>query len=1207
MTLTGLLEAVLPDSGLAAVLAAARTGTVGGLDVVAPPGGHPPVLAAIAAPVPRGADRTVLAVTATGREAEDLAAALRSYLPAEQVVEFPAWETLPHERLSPRSDTVGRRLAVLRRLTHPGAEAGAVPLRVVVVPIRALMQPLVRGLGDLEPVTLAVGDTVALDTVVERLVGAAYTRVDMVERRGEFAVRGGIVDVFPPTEDHPLRVEFWGEVVEEIRWFAVADQRSLEITDRGVWAPPCREVLLTSAVRERAAALAPRLPGVADLLDKIAAGIAVEGMESLAPVLVDGMESLLDLLPRGAHVVVVDPEKARSRAHDLVATSAEFLAASWANASAGNVVPIDLSGAGPAVPGVDALAEGSFWPLSRVREHAAERGIPWWSLTALDRDAELLDEDPGAGPTPARVGMREVTGYRGETDKALADLRGLVSAGWTVVATTEGPGPAKRMVEVLAAADVPARLVTDLDAAPDPAVVHVTTASLGHGFVADDLRVALLTETDIAGQRSATRDMRRMPSRRRNVVDPLQLRPGDVVVHEQHGVGRYLEMVQRTVGGATREYLVIEYAPSKRGQPGDRLFVPTDSLDQVTRYVGGESPQLSKMGGADWAKTKGRARKAVRQIAGELIRLYSARIASSGHAFAPDTPWQRELEDAFGYVETPDQLACIDEVKADMRKPVPMDRLICGDVGYGKTEIAVRAAFAAVQDGKQVAVLVPTTLLVQQHLETFAERYANFPVTVRPLSRFSTDAESARTLAGVADGSVDVVIGTHRLLSGEVRFRDLRLIIVDEEQRFGVEHKEKLKQLRTNVDVLAMSATPIPRTLEMAVTGIREMSTLATPPEERHPVLTFVGPYEEKQIAAAVRRELLREGQVFYIHNKVESIERAAARLRELVPEARIATAHGKMGEQRLEQVMLDFWAKKFDVLVSTTIVETGLDISNANTLILERADVLGLSQLHQLRGRVGRGRERAYAYFLYPPERPLTETAHDRLQTIAQHTDLGAGMQVAMKDLEIRGAGNLLGGEQSGHIAGVGFDLYVRLVGEAVAEFRGDDRAAEAVEMKVDLPVDAHLPHDYVPGERLRLEAYRKLAEVGSTDALEAVRVELVDRYGPIPGPVENLLEVARLRVLARRAGLTEVTVQGNHVRFAPVELAESAQLRLKRLYPGAIVKEAVRTVLVPRPMTARVGGQPLRDLAVLHWATELVDAVLLGSVSAAAAAGTR
>uniref|UniRef100_UPI0013574012 transcription-repair coupling factor n=1 Tax=Cellulomonas citrea TaxID=1909423 RepID=UPI0013574012 len=776
---------------------------------------------------------------------------------------------------------------------------------------------------------------------------------------------------------------------------------------------------------------------------------------------------------------------------------------------------------------------------------------------------------------------------------------------------TDGHGPAQRMVEQLGAAQVPARLVGAVEQVPDGGLVHVVPAQLGPGFVAPELHLAVFSESDLTGrQGTSTKDMRKMPSRRRNVVDPLQLRPGDFVVHEQHGVGRFVELVQRTIGSgasaATREYLVIEYASSKRGQPGDRLFVPTDGLDQVTRYVGGEAPTLNKMGGGDWARTKGRARKAVREIAGELIRLYSARMATPGHAFGPDTPWQRELEDAFAYTETADQLVTIDEVKADMAKPIPMDRLICGDVGYGKTEIAVRAAFKAVQDGKQVAVLVPTTLLVQQHYDTFVERYAPFPVTVKALSRFQTDAESKEVLDGLADGSVDVVIGTHRLLTGSVRFKDLGLVVVDEEQRFGVEHKETLKALRTNVDVLAMSATPIPRTLEMAVTGIREMSTLATPPEERHPVLTFVGAYEEKQITAAIRRELLREGQVFYVHNRVESIHRTAERLAQLVPEARIAVAHGKMGEGQLEKVMLDFWEKSFDVLVCTTIIETGLDISNANTLILERADRLGLSQLHQLRGRVGRGRERAYAYFLYPPEVPLTQTAHDRLATIAANTDLGAGMAVAMKDLEIRGAGNLLGGEQSGHIEGVGFDLYVRMVGEAVAEFRGEE-SAEQPDMTIELPVDAHLPHDYIAHERLRLEAYRTIATATDEAGLDAARAELVDRYGPVPPPVENLFEVAGFRLHARRAGLTDVTAQGKFVRFAPVELAESAQLRLKRLYPGVVLKPAVRTVLVPFPTTARIGGKPLHGGDVLRWARQLIDAVLLGDVSAAAAVGTR
>ena len=614
----------------------------------------------------------------------------------------------------------------------------------------------------------------------------------------------------------------------------------------------------------------------------------------------------------------------------------------------------------------------------------------------------------------------------------------------------------------------------------------------------------------------------------------------------------------------------------------------------MTRYVGGDAPSLDRMGGADWRKRKSRARKAVREIAAELIKLYAARQATKGHAFGPDTAWQRELEDAFAYVETPDQLTTIADVKHDMEQVVPMDRLVCGDVGYGKTEIAVRAAFKAVQDGKQVAVLVPTTLLVQQHFQTFTERYAGFPVKVAALSRFQTDAEARETLEGIKRGTVDVVVGTHRLLAKEVEFKDLGLVIVDEEQRFGVEHKEALKRMRVNVDVLAMSATPIPRTLEMAVTGIREMSTIATPPEERHPVLTFAGPYDEGQVVAAIRRELAREGQVFYIHNRVQSIEKTAAKLRELVPEARIVTAHGQMNEKQLEQIMVDFWERRADVLVCTTIVESGIDISTANTLLIDRADRMGLSQLHQLRGRVGRSRERGYAYFLYPADKPLSQTAHDRLATMAAHTDLGAGMAIAMKDLEIRGAGNLLGGEQSGHIADVGFDLYIRLVGDAVAEFRGYASAADEPEMRIELPVDANLPVEYVETERLRLEMYKRLAEVRSDEEVDAIAAELVDRYGPMPEPVLALLGVARFRLLCRRAGVHEVVPSGRNIRFSPVHLPESRVMRLKRLYSGSVVKQAAGIVMVPKPTTARIGGQSLTGQELLNWAGELVRGVL-------------
>jgi transcription-repair coupling factor (superfamily II helicase) len=1171
--------------------ARARTAVEAGgdrLDIACARGAQPLLATALA-------QRPLLVVTATSRDAEDLTRSLGDTHDPDRVALFPSWETLPHERLSPRSDTVGARLAVLRRLAHPDADdVTHGPLDIVVAPIRSVLQPIAKGLGDLSPVWLRVGDEQPLEEVVEALAGAAYSRTDLVERRGEFAVRGGILDVFPPTEEHPVRVEFFGDTVEEVRWFKVADQRSLDLAEHGLWAPPCREVLLTDAVRDRAAALREHLPGAIDLLDKVAAGIAVEGMESLAPALVQGMETLLDVLPAGAAVVLVDPERVRTRAHDLVATSQEFLDAGWANAAAGNTVPIDLQ---------ELLGSSSFWSLAELREHAAKTGRTWVDLTPFGVDEELGEAlDHEAIPT----GTVPAPTFRGNTDEAVATLRDLLAEDWSVLVVTEGHGLGRRVVELLAEHDIAATQADDAPP-PPPGSVAVTCGALGSGFLATADKIAVITESDLTGSApgaASTKDMRKMPSRRRNQVDPLQLRTGDYVVHEQHGVGRFIEMSQRTVQGATREYLVIEYASSKRGQPGDRLYVPTDQLDQVTRYVGGEAPTVNKLGGSDWHKTKSRAKRYVKQIANELIRLYSARMATSGHAYSPDTPWQRELEDAFAHIETPDQLSSIDEVKADMERPVPMDRLICGDVGYGKTEIAVRAAFKAVQDGKQVAVLVPTTLLVQQHYNTFSERYAGFPVVVKALSRFQSDREAREVLDGMVSGSVDVVIGTHRLLAKEVRFKELGLVVIDEEQRFGVEHKEQLKALRTAVDVLAMSATPIPRTLEMAVTGIREMSTLATPPEERHPVLTYVGGYDEKQIVAAIRRELLREGQVFFVHNKVSSIEKVASRVRELVPEARVATAHGQMNEHRLEQVVVDFWEKKFDVLVCTTIVETGLDISNANTLIVDRADLLGLSQLHQLRGRVGRGRERAYAYFLYPVEKPLTETAHDRLETIASNTDLGSGMRVAMKDLEIRGAGNLLGGEQSGHIAGVGFDLYVRLVGEAVADFKGEGDKAPA-EVKIDLPVDAHLPHDYVPGERLRLEAYRKLASVSDEAALDEIEAELIDRYGPLPEQVVSLREVARLRTVARRAGISDISVQGTTIRFGPVgDLRESQRLRLARVYPGSLVKDSLGVILVPHPRTAKVGGRPVRDRAILEWAAQLIEAVFLDDIAAAAGA---
>lgn len=1135
----------------------------------------------------------LLVVTATGREADDLTAELRGVF-GDAVAVFPSWETLPHERLSPGVDTVGARLTVLRRLAHPDDARLGPPLQVVVTAVRSLLQPMAPQLGLLEPVTLSVGAEVEFEGVITRLVELAYTRVDMVGRRGEFAVRGGILDIFPPTAEHPVRVEFWGDEVSEMRMFSVADQRSIpEIEVDTLIAVACRELLLTDEVRQRAAQLAARHPAaepaitgsVLDMVAKLGEGIPVDGMEALLPVLRPGEHVLLtDQLAQGTPVLLCDPEKVRTRAADLIKTGSEFLEASWSAAALGTDAPVDVAQFGGS----------GFAELDDVRAAAARADHPWWTLSQLS-DESAVELDIRAAPS--------ARGHQHDIDGIFAMLRAHVMTGGYGVVVAPGTGTAHRVVERLADSDTPAAMLESVaaqEAGPKAGIVGVLKGPLHDGVVIPGVNLVVITETDLTGSRVTATEGKRLAAKRRNTVDPLALTAGDLVVHDQHGIGRFVEMVERTVGGARREYLVLEYASSKRGGGSDKLYVPMDSLDQLSRYVGGQAPALSKLGGSDWANTKTKARRAVREIAGELVSLYAKRQASPGHAFAPDTPWQAEMEDAFGFTETVDQLTAITEVKSDMEKPIPMDRVICGDVGYGKTEIAVRAAFKAVQDGKQVAVLVPTTLLADQHLQTFSDRMTGFPVTVKGLSRFTDNTESRAVVDGLADGSVDVVIGTHRLLQTGVRWKDLGLVVVDEEQRFGVEHKEHIKSLRTHVDVLTMSATPIPRTLEMSLAGIREMSTILTPPEERYPVLTYVGPQDDKQVAAALRRELLRDGQAFYVHNRVSSIDRTAARVRELVPEARVAVAHGQMPEERLERTVQGFWNREYDILVCTTIVETGLDISNANTLIVERADTFGLSQLHQLRGRVGRSRERGYAYFLYPPSVPLTETAYDRLATIAQNNELGAGMAVALKDLEIRGAGNVLGVEQSGHVAGVGFDLYVRLVGEAVEAYRAaaDGQTVttpeEPKDVRIDLPVDAHLPPDYIASDRLRLEAYRRLAAAASDGEIEAVVEELIDRYGALPEPALRLVAVARLRLLCRGAGITEVSApSAATIRLSPMTLPDSAQVRLKRIYPAASYRATTSTVQVPIPRAGGVGAARIRDVELVQMVANLVTAL--------------
>jgi transcription-repair coupling factor (superfamily II helicase) len=1133
-----------------------------GVEVVVPDVARAFLLAGLA----RAAGRLVVVTTATTADAETLAEDVAAFLGPDRVASFPAWETLPHERLSPRSETVARRLALLHQLAGPegsGEPQGGAPegrgsggLELLTVPARAMMQPLAPGLDRVVPVRVARGDRVELEDLLERLVAAGYQRTDMVERRGEVAVRGGLVDFFPPGEDHPVRVELWGDEVDSIRAFAVASQRSLtELPEVTAW--PCREVLLTATERDRARQLAGEFPTADDLLARVAEGLDVEGVEALLPLLFDDLRLLPEYLPADAVLVLLDPKRTTDRAEEVRTQADEAMQASWATAADGATAPVE---------GV------AYRPLAQV---LGDAGRALLRLGALDSGA----------PTALRVDAHPIEPYRANVTRIAADARELAAAGSTVLLCTEGAGPAQRLVEVLrdeglTVPPLAAELPDDLG----PGVV-IGTAPLLTGFRLPTLRLALLAEGDLYGTRRQTREQARMPSSRRRAaqaggqVAVEELQPGDIVVHAVHGIGRYIGMEHRSVGGAERDYLVLAY------DQGDRLYLPSEQVELISRYVGGEAPKLSRLGSRDWDRQKARVRRKVREMAAELVRLYSARMASPGHAFTPDSPWQRELEDAFPYTETPDQLTAIEEVKADMEQPVPMDRLLCGDVGYGKTEVAVRAAFKAVMDGKQVAVLVPTTLLAQQHVATFSERFAPFPVKVAVLSRFQSRQEQDEVVAGMADGTVDVVIGTHRLLSADAKWADLGLAVVDEEHRFGVGHKEHLKQLRTEVDVLNLTATPIPRTMEMAISGIRDLSVMETPPEERHPVLTFVGPYDEATVANAIRREMLREGQTFYVHNRVDNIDRVALRVRQLVPEARVGVAHGQMTEDHLEHVMLDFWDKKYDILVSTTIIESGIDIPTANTLIVDRADALGLAQLYQLRGRVGRARQRAYAYLLYPPERSITETAHQRLATVATHQDLGSGRAIAMKDLEIRGAGNLLGADQSGHVALVGYDMYMQLLAEAVAEMRGRPLQPPK-ELKLEVPVGAHLPADYVPRERLRLEAYRRLGGAKAVEEVEALAAELADRYGPPPPPVRNLLVLAGVRAQATAVGLTEIVCFGGRARLGPVDdLPESRQVRLDRLYPGAIWKRPDRTLLVPLPADAA-------DLP--GWLTELLTAIL-------------
>ena len=1075
--------------------------------------------------------RPMLVATSTHNEAERLAADMSAVLGPDEVEVFPPWETLPFERVSPTVETMGRRLRVLNRLRDPSTAPA-----VIVASARSLAQRI-DPQAVVDPIIVGTGDVVDPLQLVSQLVELGYRRELQVEHRGEVAVRGSIVDVFPSTADSPVRIDLWGDDVERLTEFSVADQRSIvAISEVEIY--PCREFRPGEDARARAAELVAEEPWGREQWDRIADGHLFDGMESWLAWLVDDDVVLPDLLSADSLIVVVEPRRVRDRVIDLLAEEADLaasLALTW------DVDTEDV--------------HRMHVPFDRLM---ARTDAPVWSVLSTP-DGPSTPQIDASGWAPA-VGDMEPTA---------AKIRELLASGFSVVVAADTQASSDRLSDLLTGAGVvlsPASSGTDLSIPGG----HLVTASLNRGAILPSIRVAVFSETDLTGRR---RTHRRSRARRRDTVKFFEdLSEGSYVVHHQHGVARFDGMVKRSISGNERDYLMLSY----RG--GDKLYVPSDQIESIRHYSGGDAPTLSKMGGSDWLSTKSRVRSAVREVAQELVVLYQRRVSSPGFAFEADTPWQRELEDGFIYRETPDQITAIADVKDDMERPLPMDRLVVGDVGFGKTEVALRAAFKAIQAGKQVAVLVPTTLLAQQHHATFRERFAPYPIRVEVLSRFLTAAQARAVVKGLADGDVDLVIGTHRLLSKDMSFKDLGLLVVDEEQRFGVRHKEQIKELRHDVDVLTLTATPIPRTMEMSLTGIRDLSLLNTPPADRQPILTYVGEYEERAVAEAIRRELLREGQVFFVHNRVKDIEHVAARLRDLVPEARVAIAHGQMDEGTLERVVVDFWEGEYDVLVCTTIIESGIDMPTVNTLVVDRADLLGLGQLHQLRGRVGRSGSRAYAYLFHPVDRVLTEEAYERLKTIGEATELGSGFRIAMRDLEIRGAGNLLGSSQTGHIAAVGYDLYCQMVTQAVAELKGEE-IPEPDEIVIEIPADAHIPDDYMIKETNRLEAYRRLASISLQQELDDVRAEWVDRFGPVPPSAEALLEVARLRVECVRTGVREITVSkgpgfggpDNVARMSPVVLPDSLQVRLQRLHSGrgsgnsAVYREGTNELQLP------------------------------------------
>ncbi|WP_276944823.1 transcription-repair coupling factor [Ferrimicrobium acidiphilum] len=1078
----------------------------------------PAVSAALVAQSTAG--RRILVIVASEVEAETIAYDIASLQDGCNSYWLPAWDTVPFERVAPSMRTVGLRLRALSALQEK-SESGV----VVTASVRSALQRLAPSALDLERFSLHVGSSLPQVELVEFLLRNGYLREAQVSSPGEFAVRGSIVDLFPPDADSPIRADFFGDELDRLGIFDPGSQVTIDaIGEYEIL--PAREVLVDGRLRAGLEELAERAPVLGDRIRELLGGTSADPAESLLPLVLNHQATIpSDLLDEDDVVILaggalLEAESIRLVADELSMTQA--LAPTW---------------------GIEATEStaGLLASFDHISESPAQ---------------SVLLTDDGADPHPLRIDHRDMTGF-------VERVGSFIRRGFRVIVTAESQARVRALTATFASFErYPIAIGADADPPETAGLYLLEGVRLYHSFIVETAKLVVVADTELVRPIANPRTPRRSPRTLSSTLDDLA--PGTLVVHETYGIARYQGIVSRSLAEVERDYLLLEFGGK------DKIYLPSDQTDRITLYVGGEDPALSRLGSREWSQQVRKARRAANEVAQELVVLYQKRLVTVGHAKEADTPWQDEMESAFPYELTPDQVIAIEEMKRDLEQPIPMDRMICGDVGFGKTEIAIRAAFKTIQSGNQVAILVPTTILAQQHYDTFRERFEPYGVKVGLLSRFVSGREVKRLKEELRLGTLDCLVATHALVSKEIDFKRLGLLVIDEEQRFGVQHKEFWKTRHPDLDVLTLSATPIPRTLELSLVGVRDMSLLRTPPLDRQPILTHVGPDDDAAISEAIRRELIRGGQVFYVHNRVRDIQSVARKVADLVPTARILIAHGQLPEHELERVVDDFWHRRADVLVCTTIIESGIDLPSVNTLIVDHAEDLGLGQLHQLRGRVGRSGQRAYAYLFYPRTKPLSVIALERLRTIVENTDLGSGYRIAMRDLELRGAGTFLGQRQSGHMSAVGYELYVRLVAEAVAQMKGDERI-EVAEINIDLPISYSIPVSYVEEETVRMDLYRRLALARTDAEVTELAEELIDRFGPHPDVVANLIAMTRLKLTLIERGVHEVGSRrsartgGMEVFLRPLELRPSEEVRLRRLPSRPSYRAIDHEVVVP------------------------------------------